>query len=138
MDQKLFTVQEANQALPRLSRLLNGVRERWRFLSGHQRKPAWVLEEYHIVEEGPVSPDYFKALLAIRKALHEVERMGAQVKDIQSGLVDFPSLLYGRDVLLCWRLGEDQVKFWHDPEAGFKGRQPLPVADEGTGDDEGH
>ncbi|MGH9870143.1 MAG: DUF2203 domain-containing protein [Candidatus Polarisedimenticolia bacterium] len=138
MENKIFTVKEANAALPRLSRLLTGVRDRWRFMSGHQRKPAYMLEEYHIVEEGPVSPDYFKALLAVRRSLREVERIGVQVKDIDTGLVDFPSRLYGRDVLLCWRLGEEEVRFWHDLEAGFTGRQPLPDPDTGSSDDEGH
>jgi len=138
MEQKIFTVKEANEALPRLSRLLTGVRDRWRFLSGHKGKPAFILEEYHIVEEGPVSPDYFKALMAVRRALREVERIGVQVKDIDSGLVDFPARLYGRDVLLCWRLGEEEVRFWHDLEAGFNGRQPLPDPEAGPIDDEGH
>lgn len=140
MEQKLFTVQEANQALPRLSRILTGARDRWRFLNGHTRKPAYTLEEYNIVQEGPVSPDYFQALVAVRRALKEIEAIGAQVKDIPSGLVDFPSRLFGKDVLLCWRLGEDKVGFWHDLESGFSGRQPLPEAgkEKETDGGEGH
>ncbi len=61
-------------------------------------------------------------LAAILDELHE---LGVQVKDLDSGLVDFPSLRNGERVLLCWRLGEDEVAFWHGLEDGFAGRQPL-------------
>ena len=47
------------------------------------------------------------------------------VKDIEQGLVDFPALIEGREVLLCWKDGEPEVAFWHTPEGGFAGRQPL-------------
>jgi hypothetical protein len=55
----------------------------------------------------------------------ELESLGIQLKDRRVGLVDFPSELDGRRVLLCWRLGEPSVQFWHDEDAGFAGRQPL-------------
>jgi hypothetical protein len=61
-------------------------------------------------------------LAAIVDELHE---LGVQVKDLDSGLVDFPSRRDGEQVLLCWRLGEDEVAFWHGLEDGFAGRQPL-------------
>ena len=55
----------------------------------------------------------------------EIESIGIQLKDRRTGLVDFPSELDGRPVLLCWRLGEPSVQFWHDATSGFAGRQPL-------------
>ena len=61
-------------------------------------------------------------LAAIVDELHE---LGVQVKDLDSGLVDFPALRDGEPVLLCWRLGEDEVAFWHGLEDGFAGRRPL-------------
>lgn len=54
-----------------------------------------------------------------------IQELGVLVKDLDRGLVDFPALLEGREVLLCWHLGEDEVAFWHDPEDGFAGRRPL-------------
>jgi len=48
-----------------------------------------------------------------------------QVKDLDAGLVDFPSTRDDEDVLLCWQLGEDEIGWWHLPDAGFAGRQPL-------------
>ena len=50
---------------------------------------------------------------------------GIAVRDIEEGLIDFPGLRGGRQIYLCWRLGEDAVNFWHDRETGFAGRQPL-------------
>jgi hypothetical protein len=50
---------------------------------------------------------------------------GIVVRDIEQGLIDFPGLREGRQIYLCWRLGEDAVNFWHDRETGFAGRQPL-------------
>jgi hypothetical protein len=50
---------------------------------------------------------------------------GIVVRDIEQGLIDFPGLRAGRQIYLCWRLGEDAVDFWHDRETGFAGRQPL-------------
>ncbi|MES2178906.1 MAG: DUF2203 domain-containing protein [Gemmatimonadota bacterium] len=55
----------------------------------------------------------------------ELERLGIQLKDRRIGLIDFPSELDGRPMLLCWQLGEPSVQFWHDLDSGFAGRQPL-------------
>jgi hypothetical protein len=57
--------------------------------------------------------------------VEEIQELGVLVKDLDSGLVDFPSIRDGRDVLLCWRLGEDEVAFWHGYDDGFAGRRPL-------------
>ena len=54
-----------------------------------------------------------------------IDAMGITLRDIESGLVDFPALVSGRQVWLCWRLGEDSVDWWHDLDAGFSGRRPL-------------
>lgn len=61
-------------------------------------------------------------------ALAEIEERGIVVRDIDRGLVDFPSRHPGgRQVLLCWQLGEDDLGWWHLPEDGFAGRRPLPL-----------
>ncbi len=54
-----------------------------------------------------------------------ISASGAQLKDAEGGLLDFPALRDGREVLLCWRLGEARVAFWHELESGFRGRRPL-------------
>ncbi|HET6372100.1 MAG TPA: DUF2203 domain-containing protein [Candidatus Polarisedimenticolia bacterium] len=139
MERKVFTVPQANLVLPRLSQLLGKLQERHKWLQANRQAVPYLIESRQIVNEGPVRPDYVHALLGFRATLREVEKIGAQVKDISTGLVDFPSRLYGRDVLLCWRMGEDRVAYWHDPEAGFAGRQPLPpVEGDSDGDKEGN
>ena len=129
MERRLFTVAEANDALPKLSRVLKSLQERFRWLHGNKQTVSFLVAEYNIVNESPVDTRYFNTLMVVRGALREVEKIGAQVKDIGTGLVDFPARLHGKEVLLCWRLGEDRVRFWHDPDSGFSGRQPLDPAD---------
>jgi hypothetical protein len=57
--------------------------------------------------------------------VEEIQALGAVVKDIESGLVDFPSLRDGVEVELCWRVGEERIAFWHPVDEGFAGRRPL-------------
>jgi hypothetical protein len=57
----------------------------------------------------------------------ELEALGVLVKDLDRGLVDFPCVHRGRELLLCWELGEDEVAYWHGLEEGFAGRRPLPL-----------
>lgn len=56
----------------------------------------------------------------------EIRQLGVQMKGFDTGLVDFPGQIDGRPVLLCWQLGEESVQYWHEEDAGFAGRQPLP------------
>ena len=70
----------------------------------------------------------------LRSALDAIEGMGVLVKDVDTGLVDFPSLhtVTGEPVFLCWQLGEESIDFWHAQDTGFAGRKPLPFSqDEG-------
>ena len=64
---------------------------------------------------------------ALERCVQEIHELGLQVKDLEVGLVDFPALRGSEEVLLCWRLGEDAVLFWHGLEEGFAGRKPLPL-----------
>jgi hypothetical protein len=57
--------------------------------------------------------------------VNEIHGLGAQVKDADEGLVDFPTLRGDEEVLLCWKLGEDEIAYWHSLEDGFAGRRPL-------------
>jgi hypothetical protein len=57
--------------------------------------------------------------------LAEIEAIGVEVQDLEEGLLDFPCVMEGKKVLLCWKLGEDSITHWHEPEDGFAGRKPL-------------
>lgn len=60
-----------------------------------------------------------------KDALAEIDAIGVQVKDLDTGLLDFPCRIDGEIVLLCWRMGEERIDFWHSVEDGFRGRQPI-------------
>lgn len=63
----------------------------------------------------------------LARLVDEITSHGAQVKDLDTGLIDFPALRHGETVLLCWQLGEDEIAWWHRIEDGFAGRRPLPL-----------
>jgi len=64
-------------------------------------------------------------LVALSRALNELDAVDVVVRDVDRGLVDFPAVRDGEEVYLCWLLDEDEIGFWHAPDAGFGGRQPL-------------
>jgi hypothetical protein len=66
-----------------------------------------------------------KAVLEAKDTLGEIDSIGVQVKDLGEGLLDFPSMMDGKPVLLCWKLGEPAIAYWHTEEEGFAGRKPL-------------
>jgi hypothetical protein len=61
----------------------------------------------------------------LRNAIESVQQMGCLVKDLDTGLVDFPTLFRGVEVYLCWKLGESGIDYWHGVEEGFRGRKAI-------------
>ncbi|MFQ5700243.1 MAG: DUF2203 domain-containing protein [Acidobacteriota bacterium] len=131
---------EANLVLPRLSRLIPVLQDRFRWLNMNRPTTRYLVREFNLVDDSIVDPHYFRTLIGIRRLIRQADDLGVQIKDIGTGLVDFPARLHGRDILLCWRIGESKVRFWHDPEAGFVGRHPLPDPglDPSEGEGDGH
>ena len=66
---------------------------------------------------------------SIQAALERIQSTGCVVKDIEVGLLDFPARMNGEDVYLCWRLGEDRIRFYHRQDEGFSGRKPIDPRD---------
>ena len=128
--QRVFTVHEANRMLPLIRRIVgDAVRDYWRWQD--------VVREFEIaaLRSSPEHADDTAERLqdeATRLAkdidgyMGELAELGVMFKGFDTGLVDFPGELQGRRILLCWQLGEDKVRFWHEEDAGFVGRQPLP------------
>ncbi|HXF56119.1 MAG TPA: DUF2203 domain-containing protein [Actinomycetota bacterium] len=117
-----FTVEEANALLPLLRASLERLRSARRtVLAGSQRLSAAAAAD----GGGAAGREVWEALSALRRELETITRAGVVLRDAESGLVDFPSRRDGRPVFLCWRLGEDRVGYWHDPESGFASRRPL-------------
>jgi len=78
-------------------------------------------------EPGELDEQFQRESRAVTQAAERLERLGVLVKDLDSGLVDFPALHEGEEVLLCWQVGEDEVAYWHGVDEGFAGRKPLPL-----------
>jgi hypothetical protein len=123
---KLFTVDEANRLLPLVEPKLVEIQRlyaRVDIMRDDSRAAAAASDLGGGMRGGT---GYVSALYQIGKLTTELHEMGVELKDHTSGLVDFPSMRGDRVVLLCWRLGEgDEVKWWHEIDGGFAGRQPL-------------
>ncbi len=66
-----------------------------------------------------------RSALRLKSAVESIQELGVLVKDLDAGLIDFPTLFRGNEVYLCWRLGEDDLQFWHGVNEGFAGRRPI-------------
>jgi len=130
---RTFTIDEAQSLLPVLESLLKraiegkqaaekvetdlaDVARRIYFAGGMKVDAADILRQRAELEEH---------LKRVRETIAEIDAIGVQVKDLDTGLLDFPCRVEDEVVLLCWRLGEPSIEHWHTMEAGFKGRQPV-------------
>jgi hypothetical protein len=78
-------------------------------------------------EQRTLEEDFEREGAAVAACVAQLEELGVLVKDLDRGLVDFPALRDGEEVLLCWEVGEDEIAFWHGVDEGFAGRKPLPL-----------
>jgi len=117
-----FSAEEANALLPKVAPLVEQLRDAHALMEARQDD---VTESIPTNGGGAVHREFLEATREAAKALRELEGLGLVVRDPASGLVDFPAMRDGHDVFLCWRLGEPAVEWFHPPETGFAGRQPL-------------
>lgn len=128
---RYFTLEEARATLPLVRALLLEARAQKRRLDDLRialaETAAKTLGNGHLAPNGNggTRAEAEDLVAALRSTIQRIEAMGCLVKDLDSGLADWPSLRDGREVYLCWRLGEPDILNWHEPEAGFAGRQPL-------------
>jgi len=135
MSSRTFTLDEAQSLLPVLESLL-------RTAMASKKLMEEVDAEFHTVNQrifanGGTRVDIVslarrkaeraKAEQQARDALAEIDSIGVQVKDLDTGLLDFPCEVEGQTVLLCWKLGEKSITHWHGAEEGFAGRKPIDV-----------
>jgi hypothetical protein len=132
VEQRYFTAEEANEALLEVRPLTEELVGHRRALVALQERQSAVTTriagnggnvEPHELEE--VQEQLDEEVAGIARCVARIHEVGALVKDLDDGLVDFPATRDGRDVLLCWRLGEDEIGFWHGLDEGFSGRKPL-------------
>ncbi len=122
---KLFTVDEANALLPKLNELLEDVsvhRDAVREKAPHLEP---ILRSAGTNGGGKIGSEYGADAYNLYLAIDRIRELGVLLKDLDTGLLDFPHEREGRVVFLCWHPPEEQVGYWHEIEAGYPGRQPL-------------
>jgi hypothetical protein len=132
VEPRYFTTEEANEALAEVRPLTEElVGHRRALVELQERQAALTMRiagnggnvEPHELEE--VQEQLDEEVAGIARCVARIHEVGALVKDLDAGLVDFPALRDDVEVLLCWRLGEEEIAFWHGLDEGFSGRKPL-------------
>jgi hypothetical protein len=131
---RYFTAEEANEALDDVRPLTEQLVQHRRALVVFQERQVTLtariagnggnVQPFDLQE---VQERLDEEVAGIARCVARIHELGALVKDLDVGLVDFPAQRAGEDVLLCWRLGEEEIGFWHGLEEGFSGRKPLPL-----------
>jgi hypothetical protein len=119
-----YTVAEANRALGWVQERIDRLRSARDGLADEEAREA-LSEAAPKNGGGEPGKVVSTAFLELRDALNELQAVEVVLRDLERGLVDFPAIRDGEEIYLCWEEGEDEVGWWHDPESGHAGRQPL-------------
>jgi len=119
-----YTREQARALLPEIRQWLASLNKARRVASRHDERAASPLAAGDDLG-GPAVNEWFQNLVRIRKILQEFQEREIQLKDLERGLIDFPSILGGREVFLCWEQDEPDVEHWHDLDSGFAGREKI-------------
>jgi hypothetical protein len=130
---RFFDIDAANEALTEVGPLLATlsdqraelIRLRDRTLAAHAAASAGGTSELHDEESQRIRLRMQGIIDQMTAAVARIDALGITLRDIERGLIDFPALSGGRQVWLCWQLGEDDVAFWHELDTGFGSRRPL-------------
>lgn len=117
---RTFTLEEANKTLPLVGRIVRDIVDAHARGTELQELP----ESPEIQREIDLQSDHLQAYL------EELKEIGCDLKDFEKGLIDFVGRHAGREVNLCWKLGEPKIEFWHETTDGFAGRQPVSTLQE--------
>jgi hypothetical protein len=133
MSDRTFTLQEAQTLLPVLEsllctaidgkKLIEAVDAEFQELAHRVFLAGGLL--VNIVQVARRKAEREKTIQRVKDAMAEIDAIGVQVKDLDIGLLDFPCMVDGRTVLLCWKLGEKEITHWHGVSEGFAGRKPI-------------
>jgi hypothetical protein len=119
-----YTLVEASALLPRVVELVERMRSARDRLGDRDAREA-------LSEAGPTNGGgdpgrtVSEGFVELRDSMAKLRALDVVLRDLDTGLLDFPSIRDGREVYLCWQEGEDAIEYWHEPEAGFAGRRPL-------------
>ena len=129
---RTFTVEEANAAVVELRPIVEQMVRHGRNLTAAQRRQTELVTRI-AGNGGDMAPSDLREAAAtieqeaaaIAKCADLIDEAGAQIKSLEEGLLDFPAVRGDEVVLLCWKLGEDEIGYWHGVDEGFAGRKPL-------------
>ena len=122
---KVFTLEHANRTLPLVRRIVTDIVDQYKLVVTAQRGLHELAEDATAEQKRRAEEISRDAVEKLRGLADELEEVGCELKDYQTGLIDFPGQRQGRDVYLCWRLGENDIQHWHEVDAGFNGRQTI-------------
>jgi hypothetical protein len=132
-ERKLFTVEQVNSMLPLVRAIVKDLAALSRDVVDRRERLAHLLagrgdggDDLYREELTQIEEELQKDGQRLQEYVQELRDLGTEPKNGIEGLVDFPAIMEGRVVYLCWKLGEPEVLHWHELDAGFLGRQPLP------------
>ena len=125
---RYFTAKSANKVLPEVKNLYRQVITCMKEVAEAEERMSHTAHELHAYVESRQLMN--RRLVAYYEAIQRLESTGVIIKDLNEGLLDFPSKRFDEEVWLCWKSGEADVKFWHEKDSGFNGRKPIPVSTE--------
>ena len=128
MPKKYFTVESAQNQIPKIRKSLLKLRNLKKAIDAIlsvRIDPAEIGYEEFLETNTKLNKEYHKLSYEFYKELENLEKTGCLLKDLEQGLVDFYCKFEGKDIFLCWNLGEDKIKAWHEIDAGFIGRNPI-------------
>ncbi len=125
MEKRFFTVEEARKLLPSLKELMGQVMVISHRLEKYREVVQQLADSASSNTGGPEGTSYLKIVISLQSCLTQLQETGCVLRSLQDGLVDFPHLKQGREIYLCWKYGEEDIRFWHEVDEGFAGRTPL-------------
>ena len=124
-EKRYFTLKEANDTLTEIRDWVVRLTEVKKSIDKKSPEVEKLKERATDNSGSPVGTLYVQELIELQGALNRLQERGVLVKDLNRGLLDFPHLREGREVYLCWELGEESIQFWHEIEDGFPGRKKI-------------
>lgn len=121
---KHYTREEAQALLPQLREWLKRLNELRHEVERSDKRLSSLMHPGHDLG-GDLVNKWIRTLAEMQELLGEFQRRDIQIKDLERGLVDFPAIIGGKEVFLCWEQDEDSVEFWHDLDTGYSGRERL-------------
>jgi hypothetical protein len=124
---KRFTLSQANRSLPLVKRIVGDIVKTHDHALALQSRIESLRDAK---DQAALQAQLDLAMDRLGDFVNELTGIGCELKDYQTGLIDFVGQHQGRDVYLCWKLGEEKINYWHELTTGFAGRKPISVLDE--------